>query len=122
MTRTAWIVGGVLLVGLVALGVAIRIANSRPRFHPDEGLLDELASVELIEGAPPPAIVWPGWRGPAHDGSVSFPALNRKWDARGPRVLHKLPGGDGYSSFAIRGGRAWTVVARDDEEVVVCYD
>ncbi|MES2879451.1 MAG: exonuclease domain-containing protein, partial [Pseudomonadota bacterium] len=44
------------------------------------------------------------------------------WSAEGPTPLWKQPAGAGYASFAIAGGRAFTIEQRRGEEVVSAYD
>src|ERR1043165_5259196 len=67
---------------------------------------------------------WPQYRGPNHDG-VS-PEHIAKWPAAGPQVLWKAPTTDGFSSFSVSGGKAFTIVARQVEgaprEVCVAFD
>lgn len=57
---------------------------------------------------------WPQYRGIAGDG-VSAEALNNvEWPAKGPREVWKIETPTGFSSFAVAGGRAFTLVARTD--------
>lgn len=121
MTRMKWLIGGLSLLGFVVLGAGLHLVSGRARIVPDRELLGELAEAEFLESPPTLADSWPGWLGPSRDGVVSFPQLNRKWQS-GPALRHKLPGGDGYSSFAVRGKWAWTLIADDNREVVVCLD
>ena len=46
MRRIGWIVAGVLMIALIALGVGLRLSGSRPRFVPDADLVAELSSAE----------------------------------------------------------------------------
>src|SRR4051794_23877068 len=121
MKRAAWLVGGVLLLGLIALGVGLRLLHSRPRFVPDALLLDEVAGVELLDDPAPAGSDWPQWRGPNRDGVTSFPGLLREWDGT-PKVLHRVKGGEGYSSFAVRGDLTWTMADQDGREALICLD
>ncbi|MCI0458448.1 MAG: PQQ-like beta-propeller repeat protein [Gemmataceae bacterium] len=65
---------------------------------------------------------WPNWLGPNHNGSSPEKGLATKWPAKGPKVLWKVPGGDGYSSVVVAGGRAITMVQRGKDELVLALD
>jgi outer membrane protein assembly factor BamB len=67
----------------------------------------------------PPA--WPGFRGAARDGIVRSAVRSLPWPAGGPNVLWKQPIGGGQGSFAIAGGRAYTIEQRGSREVVASY-
>jgi outer membrane protein assembly factor BamB len=56
---------------------------------------------------------WPQYRGPNHNGTTSekMPA----WPKDGLRALWKTPTPNGFSSFAVKDGRAFTLVSRDVE-------
>jgi outer membrane protein assembly factor BamB len=86
--------------------------------------------------APPPAAVtttapasipdpasapWPQFRGPDRDGRIGA-AINTDWPPSGLTPMWKQPIGGGYASFAVAGGRAYTIEQRRDEEVVAAYD
>jgi outer membrane protein assembly factor BamB len=68
---------------------------------------------------------WTQYRGPNHDGSTSE-AIQLRWPASGPKVVWKTPTPNGFSSFAVAGGLAYTQVARDEggvpSEVCVALD
>lgn len=68
---------------------------------------------------------WPQYRGPGHDG-VSPEKLLKSWPADGPHQVWKQPLTDGFSSFAVSGGRAFTIVLREvdsaRQEVAVGLD
>src|SRR5881396_3188800 len=59
---------------------------------------------------------WPQYRGPNHDGKSTEKILER-WPAGGPRVIWKAPTTDGFSSLAVGGGKAFTLVAREVDGV-----
>ena len=65
---------------------------------------------------------WPQWLGPQHNGSSPETGLLTTWPAKGPKVLWKVPGGDGYSSIVVAGKRAYTMVQRDHDELVLALD
>src|SRR5438034_2046849 len=55
---------------------------------------------------------WPQYRGPASDGSSPEKGILKKWPSEGPRQLWKKPLQLGFSSFAIAGGKAFTLEQR----------
>jgi outer membrane protein assembly factor BamB len=65
---------------------------------------------------------WPGFRGPHQDGEYTRQPILTNWPATGLKLLWKQVCGGGYSSFAIMGGRAFTLEQRRDDEVLVAYD
>lgn len=66
---------------------------------------------------------WPNYRGPAHDGKT--PEKMGAWP-KSPEPLWKVASPNGFSSFAVKDGRAYTFVGRDAEgasrEVLVALD
>jgi outer membrane protein assembly factor BamB len=66
---------------------------------------------------------WPQWRGPRRDGVSAERGLLKAWPESGPPLAWKTTGaGQGYSSFAVAGGRLYTLGAREDREHVVAFD
>jgi len=71
------------------------------------------------------AVDWPQYRGPSGDGKspekIVVPA-----GSAAPRQVWKVPSDSGFSSFAVAGGRAFTLSLKDAEgakqESVVAYD
>ncbi|MGF1577958.1 MAG: PQQ-binding-like beta-propeller repeat protein [Gemmataceae bacterium] len=63
---------------------------------------------------------WPHWLGPKRNGSSPEKNLLTKWPKDGPKVLWKVPGGEGYSTVAVVGDRAYTLVQRKGKELAVC--
>lgn len=112
---------GVALLAVFALltGIVHRHID-RTRFLPSEELMAELAEVEFLDDPPPAADVWPGWLGVRRDGVGALEPLPRSWHAGEPRRHWRVAGGDGYSSFAVAGGRVHGMIGRDDSEVIVC--
>src|SRR5437667_308153 len=76
----------------------------------------------LLLAASALAADWPHWLGPNRNGSSPETGLLTTWPAAGPKVLWKVPGGDGYSSVAVAGGRAVTLVQRGGDELVLALD
>jgi outer membrane protein assembly factor BamB len=65
------------------------------------------------------AIGWPGFRGLDRDG-VYRGVIRLSWEGLAP--MWKKPIGGGRASFAIAGGRAFTIEQRARNEVVAAYD
>jgi outer membrane protein assembly factor BamB len=65
---------------------------------------------------------WPQFLGPKRDGSSPETGLLTTWPKEGPKVLWKVEGGDGYSSIAVAGGKAYTLVQRGGDELVVALN
>ncbi len=81
----------------------------------------------LISGAvEAKAADWPQYRGPNMDGSSPEKLAMKKWPKNGPRVLWRQKTPNGFSSFAVGGGNAYTVVGPviggERREVAVAYD
>jgi outer membrane protein assembly factor BamB len=57
---------------------------------------------------------WPQYRGPEQTGS-SPEQVRLSWPAGGPKVVWKVPTPDGFSSFAVAGGKAFIQVVRKIE-------
>ncbi len=68
---------------------------------------------------------WPQYRGPNLDGSTTE-KISTHWPANGLKALWKAPTPDGFSSFTVSGGQAFTLVMREIEggpqEVCVALD
>jgi outer membrane protein assembly factor BamB len=113
--------GLALLAIFAAIAVFQKIAVGRMRFIGSRELLAELADAVLLEEKSEPGD-WPQWRGKRRDGITSMPDLLRDWPEAGPPRKWRKPGGEAYSSFAVAGGRAFSMLATDDKEAVVCWD
>ena len=64
----------------------------------------------------------PQFFGPNRDGIVHGAKLARDWSAQPPRELWRQAIGEGWSAFAVVGGRAFTQEQRGDAELVTCYE
>jgi len=66
---------------------------------------------------------WPQWRGLHRDGISAETGLIKGWDADGPKVLFRLPAGDGYSGVVVSSFRLITMLsdAQSPDEFVVCH-
>jgi outer membrane protein assembly factor BamB len=79
-----------------------------------------VATTAVMAGA---ADDWPQWRGPQRDGVSAETGLLRDWPAGGPKLAWRAAGaGEGYSSFAVTGGRLFTLGARGGTEYVLAFD
>jgi outer membrane protein assembly factor BamB len=66
---------------------------------------------------------WPQWRGPRRDGIAAETGLLKTWPAEGPPLAWRASGaGNGYSSFAVAGGRLYTLGAKGEQEYAIAYD
>jgi len=65
---------------------------------------------------------WPQFLGPRRNGISVETGLAKSWTATGPKVLWRIPLGDGYSSVAIAKGRVYTLFSKGDDELVICLD
>ncbi len=78
----------------------------------------------LISATSLHAADWPQYRGPQGDGST--PEKIAVWPASGPKVLWKVESPNGFSSFAVGGGKAYTIEGREldgvKQEVLVARD
>jgi len=66
---------------------------------------------------------WPQWRGRNRDGVGVEKGLLKTWPPNGPsRVWQANGAGEGYSSFAVAGGKLYTLGARAGTEYVMAFD
>src|SRR5438309_2148116 len=77
------------------------------------GILNTFFSGALmvVLGSALNAADWPAYRGSEYDGSSPEKIL-LKWPADGPKQLWKIETPRGFSSFAVSGGKAFTLVQR----------
>jgi outer membrane protein assembly factor BamB len=115
-----------LLCGWMAYPHVKEYLESRPDtgdYRSDTHLVDQLRTASLPTGQPPsPVNDWPQWRGPNRDGVSSETGLLAVWPADGPRTVWEAPGGMGYSSPAIAGGKVYLLLQDGDHEAVVCLN
>ena len=77
-------------------------------------------SVSLVATTPDD---WPQWRGPHRTGIATEKGLMRSWPQGGPPLAWRAQGaGEGYSSFAVAGGKVYTLGARGGTEYVMAFD
>src|SRR4051812_13899663 len=119
-----WAAAALAVVFVALVAYQLFLGNKR-RFVTNEELLAELADATFTDLHPPASYdpaAWPQWRGTFRDGLTRSPGLLTTWPAAGPKVHWRRQGGEGFSSFAVAGGRAVSMLAAGDEEAVVCWD
>ena len=66
---------------------------------------------------------WSQWRGKNRDGISAERGLLKDWPAGGPELAWTVKGaGEGYSSFAVAGGKVYTLGARGGTEFTMAFD
>ena len=59
---------------------------------------------------------WPQYRGPSANGTTSE-KIQASWPATGPKQVWKTPMTDGFSTFAVADGKAYTLISRTIDAV-----
>ena len=65
---------------------------------------------------------WPRWRGPHLNGISDERGWFKPWPAEGPKILWRASVGTGFSSFAVSGGRVFTMGNTNGMDSVWCFD
>ncbi|MBM3892582.1 MAG: alcohol dehydrogenase, partial [Verrucomicrobia bacterium] len=65
---------------------------------------------------------WPRWRGSHLNGISDERGWFNPWPAEGPKVLWRASVGTGFSSFAVSGGRVFTMGNTNGMDSVWCFD
>ena len=65
---------------------------------------------------------WPHWRGPARNGISAETGWLAEWPKDGPPVVWKARVGTGFSSFAVAGGRVFTLGNAANTDTVWCLE
>lgn len=68
------------------------------------------------------ALDWPQFRGPNRDGISRETGLLKSWPAGGPKVLWKIPVGEGYSHLTVSKGRLFTLYGEGANDYAAAYD
>ncbi|HTU23073.1 MAG TPA: PQQ-binding-like beta-propeller repeat protein [Gemmataceae bacterium] len=112
-----------VLFGLFAVQSAYQIYRAyRNHLDVNADLSAELADAVFLEDEPAPASAdWPQWRGPHRDGLVHMDDLASEWPKEGPPLLWQKNIGLGYSSFAVKDGRFYSLFQQGNKEVVACW-
>lgn len=88
----------------------------------DANLSAELADAVILDDEPAPESAgWPQWRGPHRDGSIHVADFSTNWPKKGLPLLWQKPIGRGYSSFAVKDGRLYSLFQEAGKEVVACW-
>lgn len=94
----------------------------RPIVHVCCALLLAAVLAGAVAAAAAPGVDWPGWRGPSRTGISAERGWTWRWPAGGPRVLWRAALGKGFSSFAVSGGRAYSLGNVDHVDTLFCLD
>jgi len=82
-----------------------------------------LFPISLLAVTPVASTDWPQWRGPARDDISKETGLLKEWPAEGPKKLWSFTNaGNGYSGFAVAGGKLFTLGTRDGGEILITLD
>lgn len=65
---------------------------------------------------------WPQFRGAQRDGKTSEIGLLKTWPEDAPKVLWRVPLGEGYSSISITNGLAFTMFDHGNDEYLACFE
>jgi outer membrane protein assembly factor BamB len=65
---------------------------------------------------------WPQLRGPNRDGISRETGLLKSWPAGGPKVLWKIPLGEGFSHLAVAKGRLFTMYGQGENDYAAAYN
>jgi outer membrane protein assembly factor BamB len=79
-------------------------------------------ALALAAAAPARAADWPMFRGPGAAGVSPETGLLEAWPDGGPRQLWRVPLGEGYSALSVADGRAYTLFADAEDELVIALD
>lgn len=74
--------------------------------------------------APPslPALDWPNFRGPDHNGVSRETGWFKEWPRQGPRQAWRAKVGTGFACFAVANGRAYTTGNQNNTDTLFCFD
>ena len=68
------------------------------------------------------ATEWPQWRGVNRDGVSGEVGILKEWAASGPKVLWKLPLGEGFSGISVAQERVYTMFSKGNDEFIICLN
>lgn len=112
-----------ILFGLFAVQIVFQLLRAHQHLEVDADLSAELADAVFLPDEPAPESAgWPQWRGPHRDGFVHLAELSMDWPEQGPPLLWDRPLGLGYSSFAVKDGRFYSLFQEGDKEIVGCWN
>lgn len=112
-----------ILFSLFAVQLTYQIYHAhRNHLDVDANLSAELADAVFIDEESAPSLTgWPQWRGPHRDGVVHLTDLATEWPKNGPPLLWQKDINLGYSSFAVKDNRFYSLFQQGDKEVVACW-
>ena len=64
---------------------------------------------------------WPQYRGPTHDQHTPD-VIRTDWAQQPPKVLWRIPLGESFGSFAVKGDRAYVFVKDGENESCIAFD
>lgn len=76
----------------------------------------------LLAASPAFADDWPQWRGPQRNGISAETGWLDAWPEAGPPVAWRAEVGTGFSSFAVAGGRVFTLGNAEHVDTLFCLD
>ena len=97
-------------------------SSSQPKAKEIAPLIAEASTLEGQDPRLAQATDVPQFFGPNRDGVITGAGLARDWKSNPPKELWRQPIGQGWSAYAIVGGKAYTQEQRGEEELVTCYD
>jgi outer membrane protein assembly factor BamB len=130
----AWAIAGSATMSSTAMSVAKHKSEDKaaPAEPPELGAkatindgelgMLQKATLQIHQQQGEPGTPWPQWLGPNRDGISVETGIRTDWDQSPPKILWKMPIGDGYTSPSIAHGRLYTMDAKDKTERVLCLD
>jgi outer membrane protein assembly factor BamB len=120
-------VRGTIAAALVVLALLIRIEGTSGDLVPSLRLRGWRRPPPKEISAPPASDLsrardFPRFLGPSGDGRLPDARLGSDWTSTPPRERWRRALGEGWSGFAVAGGRAVTMEQHGEEERVVAYD
>jgi outer membrane protein assembly factor BamB len=98
--------------------LALALAQGAPAAPPAE----PAAASSAPAGSAGIGAEWPQFRGPHRDGVAPASHLVRTWPASGPRLLWRVPIGEGYSHLTVAEGRVYTLFGANGNENLAAFD
>ena len=65
---------------------------------------------------------WPQYRGPNRDGHSGSTGMLKTWPENGPRLMWRVPIGEGFSAITVVDGLLYTGFAEAEKEFLGCYE
>jgi len=106
----------------VTLPDAVALGPIAPLARPLAACLGRYAlSLGIVGTLTVHAVDWPNYRGPTYD-AISPESIRSNWSSEPPRVVWRVAMRNGFSTFTVREGRAFTLVERtlNNEKLEMC--